>query len=79
MGTHRNGIALIFSRTDSETFQDFAFTADAILFIKGRLSFYTADGVRSGNAGAPSCLVAYGKKAVKRLESSGIRGKLVLL
>ena len=76
---HRNGIALIFARTDTETFQDFVFTADAILFIKGRLSFYNVDGVKGGNAGAPSCLIAYGKEAVKRLENSGIKGKLILL
>ena len=79
MGKHRNGIALIFARTDTETFQDFVFSADAILFIKGRLSFYTIEGTRTNNAGAPSCLVAYGQEAIKRLEESGIKGKLVKL
>lgn len=79
MGVHNNGIALVFARTDTETFQDFAFSADAILFIKGRLSFYTVDGIKGKNAGAPSCLIAYGDLAVKRLENSGIKGKLVYM
>ena len=79
MKNHNNGIALVFVRTDSETFQDFCFSADAILFIKGRLNFYTIDGIKSGSAGAPSCLIAYGKEAIKRLENSKIKGTLVYL
>lgn len=79
MKTHNNGIAMIFARTDTETFQDFAFCADAILFIKGRVKFYNVDGKQEGFAGAPSCLVAYGQEAVERLSKSNIVGKLVLL
>lgn len=79
MKQHNNGIALVFARTDTETFQDFCFSADAILFIKGRLKFYTVEGKQTGDAGAPSCLLAWGKEAVKRLEKSGIGGKLVYL
>lgn len=79
MAEHNNGIALIFARTDTRMFHDYVFTADAILFIKGRLSFYDVNGVKGGTAGAPSCLVAYGKEAVSRLQQSGIKGKLVVL
>lgn len=80
MNKHANGIALIFARTDTETFHDFAFSADAILFIKGRLSFYRVDGVKSDKqAGAPSCLLAWGDEAVKRLENSNIKGRLIHL
>lgn len=79
MASHNNGIALIFARTDTRMFHDYVFNASAILFIKGRLSFYSVDGVRGGTAGAPSCLVAYGDEAVKRLRDSGISGKLIIL
>lgn len=79
MANHNNGICLIFARTDTRMFQDYVFSADAILFIKGRLSFFDVNGVKGGTAGAPSCLVAYGAEAVKRLENCGIKGKLVRL
>lgn len=79
MAKHNNGIALIFARTDTIMFHEFVFKAKAILFIKGRLSFYDVHGVKGGTAGAPSCLVAYGDEAVKRLENCGINGKLVKL
>jgi hypothetical protein len=79
MAEHNNGIALIFARTDTRMFHDYVFKADAILFIKGRLSFLDVKGVKSGTAGAPSCLVAYGAEAVERLRNSNIQGKLVIL
>lgn len=76
MAEHNNGIALIFARTDTKMFQDYCFTADAILFLRGRLAFYSVQGKKGGSAGAPSCLVAYGKEAVERLKNSGLPGKL---
>lgn len=79
MKQHNNGIALVFARTDTIMFHDSVFTADAILFLKGRLSFYTVDGIKGGTAGAPSCLVAYGNIAVERLRNSGLKGRLVEL
>ena len=79
MADHNNGIALIFARTDTRMFHDYIFNADAILFIKGRLSFYSVDGIKGGTAGAPSCLVAWGQTAVTRLQTCGIHGKLVML
>ena len=79
MAEHNNGIALIFARTDTRMFHDYVFNAAAILFIKGRLSFYNVNGIKGGTAGAPSCLVAYGDRAVSRLKNCGINGKLVIL
>ena len=81
MARHGNGIALIFARTDTKAFQKYVLHgADSILFLAGRIKFYRPDGISSGNsAGAPSCLVAYGKQAVNRLENSGLQGKHVLL
>ena len=79
MAKHGNGIALIFARTDTKMFHDYCFNADAILFLKGRLSFYDVEGRKGGTAGAPSCLVAWGGLAVTRLEQCGLQGKLVRL
>lgn len=79
MRAHNNGIALVFARTDTIMFHNSVFTADAIFFIKGRLSFYNVEGVKGGTAGAPSCLVAYGDEAVERLKKSTLPGKLVIL
>ena len=62
---HANGVALIFARTETRSFFDFIWGyADAILFLKGRIGFYRPDGTAGGHAGAPSCLVAYGRNNV---------------
>ena len=80
MKQHNNGIALVFARTDTRMFHEYVFSADAILFLNRRLSFYTIQGIQYNNkAGAPTCLVAYGSEAVSRLQKSGIKGKLILL
>jgi len=78
---HGNGIALIFARTETEMFFRYVWEkASAVLFIRGRLIFYHVDGERAkANAGAPSCLVAYGKSNVNALMNSGIDGKLIVL
>ena len=78
---HGDGIALIFARTDTDWFHNSVFSsANAILFIKGRLHFYSSDGIRAKfNAGAPSCLVAFGEKNVTLLRDSGISGKLLII
>jgi hypothetical protein len=80
MVEHRNGIVLIFARTETRAFFDYVWDkADAILFIKGRLRFHTPDGKEGGTAGSPSVLIAYGEENVKALETCGIEGKLVYL
>jgi hypothetical protein len=54
--------------------------AHAILFLRGRLTFYNQDGTRPhSSGGAPSRLVAYGQANAVALASSGLHGKLVLL
>ena len=70
LARHNNGIALIFARTDTKTWQQDIFPkATAILFLAGRLTFYTVKGVKGKDtAGAPSALIAYGKQAGERLE-----------
>lgn len=68
MHEHRNGISLVFARTDCKWYHDFVANADAILFIKGRIAFVDGAGTSAGSgAGAGSMLVAWGKDAVNDL------------
>ena len=80
MVEHGRGTALIFARTETKSFfQNVWESADAVLFLRGRISFLDARGVAAkANAGAPSCLVAYGQHDVEALEKSGL-GKVVLI
>lgn len=80
MAQHNNGIAFIFSRTETATFFPWVWDhASAILFLKGRVSFYTKEGKKGQSAGAPSCLVAYGHKNSESLNHSKIKGKFIAL
>lgn len=85
LAAHGNGIALIFARTETRMFFEHVWKlADAVFFFEGRLHFHHVDGSRaSANAGAPSCLVAYGalnRTAIAAAQDRGdIRGMLVAL
>ena len=80
LAQHGNGIALIFARTETGSFFPWVWDyAAAILFIKGRLRFWTKEGREGGTAGAPSVLIAYGKENVMSLEKCGLPGRLVRL
>jgi hypothetical protein len=78
---HGNGIAMIFARTETRTFFECVWgVAGAILFLKGRITFYNADGSKPNNTGgAPSCLIAYGAENVAALRSCGVKGHLIVL
>ncbi len=86
---HRNAIALIFARTETETwFRHIWDEARGILFIKGRLTFAHVSGkLGKHNSGAPSCLVAYGAENLHSLfvanaqtiDRATIPGKVVVL
>nr|WP_313974086.1 DNA N-6-adenine-methyltransferase [uncultured Psychrobacter sp.] len=70
-----NAIGLVFARTETRMFFSSVWEkADAIFFIKGRLSFYTVEGEKGGTAGAPSVLVAYGKENAEYLKNMKIAG-----
>ncbi len=81
LSEHGNGIALIFARTETQCWHQWIWpTAHSILFFQGRLTFYHVNGTRASmNAGAPSCLVAYGASNTDALASSGLKGRLVNL
>lgn len=84
LAQHGNGIALIFARTETRMFFKNVWNiADAVFFFEGRLHFYHANGTRAAaNAGAPSCLVAYGsanRRAIADAQDRGLKGMLVTL
>ncbi len=78
MDTHRNGVALVFSRTDCAWFHNFVVNADAILFLKGRVKFVDGLGVSGGNgAGSGSMLIAWGEDSVNALRAMSDKGLYV--
>lgn len=81
MSEYGDGIALIFARTDRADYHQYVFPyADSMLFMNGRIFFYTPAGTRAKhNSGAPSLLVAYGSRNVEALGDSGIKGRHVLI
>lgn len=80
MAIHNDGIALTFARTETEAFQRYVFPiAMSIMFIKGRIKFYTVNGTSGGSATAPAVLIAYGEYNVDRLAESGLNGKHILI
>lgn len=79
LADHGNGIALIFARTETEMFFSQVWErADAVLFLRGRLHFHHVDGRRAAaNAGAPSCLVAYGRNNAEALKDCALTGRFI--
>ena len=80
MHEHRQGVALVFARTDCKWYHDYIVKAEAILFLQGRVAFVNGSG-RPGGAGAGcgSILVAWGSESVKALSKMKDQGHLVLL
>jgi len=77
---HGNAIAFVFARTETAMFQDHVWPkADAMLFLRGRVQFRLPGGGRSGPAGAPSVLIAYGQGNASTLATCGLAGAFVRL
>ena len=81
LGNHKNGIALIFARTETDMFFKYVWkTATALLFIRGRLFFHYVDGTKAkANSGAPSVLIAYDEYNSDILKKCNIEGKYIKL
>lgn len=77
MHKHRFGIALLFARTDCAWFHDYIATADAILFLKGRVRFVDGLNATKGTgAGSGSMLIAWGYSNVQVLHGMKDKGAL---
>ena len=79
LSAYRNGIAIVFSRTDTAWFHEYVSEADAVLFIRRRVKFIPARAASvyaktqkplSGpsGCGCGSMLVGYGEQANRALE-----------
>lgn len=81
LSDHGDGIALVFARTETKMFFDYVWRkGSSILFIEGRLFFHHINGEKAkGNAGAPSCLIAYGDECSEILKNCTIKGKYIKL
>lgn len=81
LADHGQGTALVFARTETGWFIESVWErATAVLFLYGRLCFHYVDGRKAkANAGAPSCLVAYGEKDATKLETSELNGRYIRL
>ena len=81
LSVHNDGIALVFARTETRAFFRFVWPfASALLFLRGRLTFFRPDGSESDvghNSGGPSVLIGYGERAAKKLHECSDLGALV--
>jgi len=79
LADHGSGTALIFARTETRAFYNQVWQrADALLFIHNRLHFHHNSGERSkNNSGAPSVLIAYGKRDAIALRNAKIDGHYI--
>jgi phage N-6-adenine-methyltransferase len=69
---HGDGIALVFARTDTRWFHNYALKADALLFTKGRLKFINPERNDTSTSASGSLFVACGSKSVKALKNSNL-------
>lgn len=73
LAEHGNGIALVFSRTDVRWWHSAVPSADAVCFVRGRLTFIPGGGQSApGNSGGPSALLAWGAECADALVASGL-------
>jgi len=78
MNEHRNGVALVMSRTDTKWFHNYLSKADCLLFLKGRIQF--VDGLNKTSGSGSTCgsvLVGYGKTAFDSLQMAKASGLFV--
>ncbi len=71
----------MFARTETRMFFEHVWPrADAILFLRGRVTFLDSAGVpATANSGAPSCLIAYGSTDAHHLHTSGLGAYVPLI
>lgn len=79
LADYGRGIALVFARTETDWFQNTVFGhASGVLFLAVRLTFCRPDGRKADhNAGAPSCLVAFGEDDEVCLQDCRLKGQFV--
>jgi len=77
LAEHGDGVALVFSRTETVWAQTCLTKATSVNFIKGRISFIKADGSKGDTAANGSMLIAFGDKADRAIRNiSGLYAKM---
>lgn len=76
---HAHGIAMVFSRTDAAWCQDALKSADAFLFLSGRVNFIPGleNQHKKSRSGAGSVMLAWGEDCVAALKKLSCRGVFV--
>jgi phage N-6-adenine-methyltransferase len=82
LSRHGKGTALVFARTEVDWWHEYVWPkASAIMFLRGRLTFYRGgDGLpvrAAANAGGPSALIAYGPIDKQLLRHCHLAGAFV--
>jgi hypothetical protein len=73
LDVHGNGIALIFGRLETKWIQPFL--SNGFFQLEGRINFISDRGGKTGNAGAPSILIPFGRKNIGSILSSDLHGR----
>jgi hypothetical protein len=73
MIAHRNGIALVNARPETNWFQNACESASAVLWLKGRVKFQRPDN-KPTHPPVGCVLIAYGRPNAQALMMSGLRG-----
>lgn len=76
MNAHGNGVALVFSRTDTSWWQESLRGCDAALFVAGRINFVPGheNKHKRSRAGAGTVLFAWGADCAAALQKLSARG-----
>lgn len=78
---HGHGIAMVFSRTDANWFQQMLCAADAVLFLSGRVAFIPGpeNELKRGRCGAGTAMFSMGDDCTEALLRLAYRGKWIKL
>lgn len=76
MQSHGNGIALVFSRCETNWSQSAFKKCDAVFFIKGRISFIPSMELTRSSAANGNMFLIFGEHNIKSVLNSGINGVL---
>ena len=80
MAEHSRGIALVFSKIETQWFHDIVFEyATAVKFLYNRIQFFKPDGTKGTQPRNGSMLVAYGMEDAKILSNNTLKGKFLYL
>jgi len=80
MARHDNGIALLFSKTETDMFFNHVWgAARAVFFFRRRIKFSSEYGKAGHNAPKGSVAIAYGPQSATRLERADLPGAFITL